>query len=134
MHLRVRFAETDQMGIAHHASYVVWLEAARIEWLRERGINYRDIEAAGISLAVTQVTVDYKCSALFDDVLEITASLSLAKSRLFAFNYTLLRPTDTTLIATATTQHVSVNRAGRPSRLPKTWLEQLSTHVTHSLP
>jgi acyl-CoA thioester hydrolase len=129
MNLRVRFAETDQMGIAHHASYVVWLEAARIEWLRERGLSYRDIEAAGISLAVTQVAVNYKRSALFDDVLEVTASLILAKSRLFAFSYTLLRPADASLIATATTHHVSVNQAGRPSRLPAVWLEQLSKHV-----
>ncbi|MEM7738678.1 MAG: thioesterase family protein, partial [Deinococcota bacterium] len=83
MNLRVRFAETDQMGIAHHASYVIWLEAARIEWLRERDMSYREIEAAGISLAVTKIQDNYKRIALFYVVLEVTPSLTLAKSRLF---------------------------------------------------
>ncbi|MEM7735874.1 MAG: thioesterase family protein [Deinococcota bacterium] len=79
---------------------------------------------------VTKIQVNYKRSALFDDVLEVTPSLTLAKSRLFAFNYTVIRSGDNALIATATTEHVSVNRDGRPSRLPNGWLEHLLKQVT----
>ena len=129
MKLRVRFAETDQMGIAHHSSYVVWLEAARVEWLRERGISYRDIEQSGISLAVTNVTVDYLRSALFDDELTVQAQLVTAKSRLFAFHYEVIRDSDGVTLATASTTHVSVNAQGKPVRLPQQWLEPLSSYL-----
>jgi len=129
MKLRVRFAETDQMGIAHHSSYVIWLEAARVEWLRERGISYRDIEQSGISLAVTNVTVDYLRSALFDDELTVEAQLVTAKSRLFAFHYEVIRDSDGITLATAGTTHVSVNAQGKPTRLPQQWLEPLSSYL-----
>jgi acyl-CoA thioester hydrolase len=127
--LRVRFAETDQMGIAHHSSYVIWLEAARIEWLRERKISYRDIEQGGISLAVTNVTIDYVRSALFDDELTVRAQLVTAKSRLFAFDYEVKRDSDSVTLATARTTHVSVNAQGKPVRLPRQWLEPLSEQL-----
>lgn len=129
MKLRVRFAETDQMGIAHHSSYVIWLEAARVEWLRERGISYRDIEQSGISLAVTNVTVDYLRSALFDDELTVQAQLVTAKSRLFAFYYEVTRASDGVTLATARTTHVSVNAQGKSVRLPRQWLEPLSAYL-----
>ncbi len=129
MKLRVRFAETDQMGIAHHSSYVIWLEAARVEWLRERGISYRDIEQSGISLAVTNVTVDYLRSALFDDELTVQAQLVTAKSRLFAFYYEVTRDSDDVTLATARTTHVSVNAQGKPVRLPQQWLEPLRAYL-----
>lgn len=129
MKLRVRFAETDQMGIAHHSSYVIWLEAARIEWLRERKISYRDIEQGGISLAVTNVTIDYVRSALFDDELTVRAQLVTAKSRLFAFDYEVKRDSDSVTLATARTTHVSVNAQGKPVRLPRQWLEPLSEQL-----
>jgi len=127
--LRVRFAETDQMGIAHHSSYVIWLEAARVEWLRERGISYRDIEQSGISLAVTNVTVDYLRSALFDDELTVQVQLVTAKSRLFAFHYEVIRASDGVTLATAGTTHVSVNTQGKPIRLPQQWLEPLNKYL-----
>lgn len=132
MKLRVRFAETDQMGIAHHSSYVVWLEAARVAWLRERGISYRDIEQSGISLAVTNVTVDYLRSALFDDELTVHTTLVTAKSRLFAFDYHVIRDSDGVTLATASTTHVSVNAQGKPVRLPQQWLEPLSQYLEHA--
>jgi acyl-CoA thioester hydrolase len=125
--LRVRFAETDQMGIAHHSSYVIWLEAARVEWLRERGMSYRDIEQSGVSLAVTNVTIDYLRSALFDDELTIDTQLVDAKSRLFRFRYDITRAN--VRLATAHTTHVSVNAQGKPVRLPRHWLEPLSEQL-----
>ena len=89
MKLRVRFAETDGMGVAHHSAHVVWLEAARVEWLRERGILYSDIEASGTNLAVSSLTIDYRGSARFDDEIHIRTELLEAKSRRFRYRYVL---------------------------------------------
>src|SRR5690625_5733421 len=74
--LRVRFKETDQMGVVHHSEYPVWLEVARIEWLRDRGLSYRELEDSGISLAVSELEVTYRAAARFDDLLEVTTMLS----------------------------------------------------------
>ena len=78
MELRVRFAETDQMGVAHHATYAVWLEAARVEWLRDLGLSYRDLDAQGVSLAVTGLDVRYRRAVRFDDRLRIDVALEEA--------------------------------------------------------
>lgn len=123
MQLRVRFAETDQMGIAHHAAYVVWLEAGRIEWLRGHGLLYRDLEADGVSLAVAAVEVVYRQAAYFDDLIEVRVQLLEARSRRLAFRYTLWRESTTgpALLATARTVHVPTDRRGRAVRLPERW-------------
>jgi acyl-CoA thioester hydrolase len=126
---RVRFAETDQMGIAHHSAYVVWFEAGRVEWLRERGLSYRAIEEAGVSLAVSELQVRYRQAAYFDDELELSTTLLEAKSRRFRFAYRLARPRDGTLLAEAVTVHTPVDRQGRAIRLPAEWLRQLQSHL-----
>jgi hypothetical protein len=71
----VRFAETDQMGVAHHGAYAAWLEVARVEWLRDRGLRLPRLEAQGISLAVSELRVEYRSAARFDDLLRITTWL-----------------------------------------------------------
>lgn len=125
MRLRVRFAETDQMGIAHHSSYVVWMEAARVEWLRDRGISYRQLEEQGVSLAVSEIEVSYRAAVRFDDELEITTQLVEARSRRFRFAYQLARPDAPAQIATGASVHVPTDRQGRAMRLPDVWLRQL---------
>ncbi len=130
MKLRVRFAETDQMGIAHHSSYVVWFEAARVEWLRERGMSYREMEEAGVSLAVSSVAVQYRRSAVFDDELIIDACLNEAKSRRVKYSYKIIRATDQLLIATGESVHIPTDRASRAMRLPEAWLQQLRPHLS----
>lgn len=129
MKLRVRFAETDQMGIAHHSAYVVWLEAARVEWLRERGRSYRELEDSGVSLAVSSLYLYYRRSARFDDELDIHTRLIEARSRRLRFDYRVSRPLDGAVIATAATEHVPSNREGRALRLPQPWLEVLKAHL-----
>jgi acyl-CoA thioester hydrolase len=121
--LRVRFAETDQMGIAHHSAYVVWLEAARVEWLRERGMSYKAWEDEGVSLAVTSIHIDYRSSAAFDDELMIETNLIEAKSRRFRFAYKIIR--DSTKLAEAYTVHSPIDRKGKVIRLPEAWLRGL---------
>lgn len=127
LRLRVRFAETDQMGVAHHSAYVVWLEAARVEWLRERGISYREMEAAGLSLAVSSLGVHYHKSARFDDELLVTPLLTEAKSRRFRFLYRVTL--EGALIATGESVHTPIDRAGRAIRLPEAWLEKIQKHL-----
>lgn len=127
--LRVRFAETDQMGIAHHSAYVVWMEAARVEWLRERGLSYRQLEDEGVSLAVSGLELGYRSAARFDDEVEIETKLVEARSRRFRFNYVLTRPSDSALLASGATVHVPTDESGRAIRLPQEWLAKLTGMV-----
>lgn len=124
--IRVRFAETDQMGIAHHSSYIVWLEAARIEWLRTLGLSYRELEQSGISLAVSEVQVRYRAAAFFDDELLIRTALTGIRSRRCSFSYAVYRPEDENLLATAVTLHTPTDEEGRALRLPDSWLSRLN--------
>lgn len=123
--LRVRFAETDQMGVAHHGAYVAWLEVGRVEWLREHGYSYSELEASGVSLAVADLQLRYRQSALFDDVLTIETRLVAAGSRGCSFAYRVIRSVDGGLLAEARTSHVAVDRSGRTVRLPDGWLRFL---------
>lgn len=117
------------MGVAHHSAYVVWLEAGRVEWLRERGLSYRAIEDEGISLAVSGLQLDYRSAARFDDEIEVDTRLVEARSRRFRFRYELHAIADGTLLAKATTTHTPTDRSGRAIRLPKRWLVELSEEV-----
>lgn len=127
MKLRVRFAETDQMGVAHHSAYIIWFEAARVEWLRARGLDYRRLEDAGISLAVSALSVQYLKSSRFDDELFIAASLTELKSRRARYHYVVYRGDE--MMATGDTLHIPVDKTGRALRLPKVWLGALYPHV-----
>lgn len=125
MKLRVRFAETDQMGIAHHSAYVVWMEAGRVEWLRERGLSYRQLEDEGVSLAVSGLELGYRSAARFDDEVEVETKMVEARSRRFRFTYRLSRVNDSTLLAVGSTVHVPTDESGRAIRLPGEWLGRL---------
>ncbi|HRN18874.1 MAG: thioesterase family protein [Trueperaceae bacterium] len=126
MELRVRFVETDQMGVVHHSAYVPWLEAGRVEWLRERGLSYREMEDGGMSLAVAHVEVSYRAACYFDDLLEVASTLTDVRSRRVGFAYRITRPADAVLIATATTSHVPTGRDGRAMRIPERWLAPMT--------
>jgi acyl-CoA thioester hydrolase len=127
VNLRVRFAETDQMGIAHHSAYVVWFEAARVEWLRARGLDYRRLEEGGVSLAVSAISVQYLKSSRFDDELHVDAVLTELKSRRVRYRYLITREGER--IATGDSLHTPVDARGRVIRLPAVWLEALQTYV-----
>lgn len=117
------------MGVAHHAAYVVWLEAARVEWMRERGLSYRELETSGISMAVAALDLRYRRAAVFDDVLTIDCSLVALRSRYGRFHYRLIGGNGER-VAEATTEHVPTDRRGRAVRLPDPWLASLREHVT----
>lgn len=114
------------MGVAHHSAYVPWLEAGRVEWLRERGLSYREMEDSGLSLAVASVEVAYRAACRFDDLLKVTTVLEGVRSRRVDFSYRVTRPADGALVATGATQHVPTDRSGRAIRLPERWLGPLA--------
>jgi acyl-CoA thioester hydrolase len=122
--VRVRFAETDQMGVAHHSAYVVWFESGRVEWLRERGLSYREFEADGVSLAVSSLTIRYRRAARFDDLLRIETRLVTLRSRGCSFAYVVLSDEGERL-AEGESEHVATDRQGRAVRIPEPWASRL---------
>lgn len=123
--LRVRYAETDQMGVVYHANYFVWFEMGRVELLRSLGHSYRDLEAGGVNLPVIRAECDYRRPARYDDELEVRTTGRLISALRVEFRYELVRVTDDEMLATARTEHVPINRDGRPCRLSQPLREAL---------
>jgi acyl-CoA thioester hydrolase len=124
--VRVRYAETDRMGVVYYANYFVWFEVARTEWLRGTGWSYREMEAEGVSLPVIEARCEYLRPARYDDELEIrTRAARLSPVRL-RFDYELLRDGDPEPCAVGHTIHAALDRAGRPCRLPSRVREMLN--------
>jgi len=121
--LRVRYADTDRMGIVYYGTYPVYLEVGRSEYMRARGFPYRDLEEKGYHLVVTGIEIKYYNPALYDDLLTVRTSVSEVQSRGVVFNYTVLR--DNVTIAVGKTRHLCVTMERKPTRLPPFLLEVL---------
>ena len=130
--VRVRYGETDQMGVAYHAHYLVWCELARTEHMRRLGVRYRDLEERGFKLAVAEASLRYARSAKYDDLLRVTAWLSDVASRKVVFRYRVERAEDGILLCTAETVLVSLDRSNKPTRLPPDALTLMESVVTHA--
>jgi acyl-CoA thioester hydrolase len=117
---RVRYAETDRMGVAYYANYLVWFEIGRAEWLRAHGFSYRGIEDAGVILPVIEAHCEYRQSLHYDDDLRIETRGTLLSAVRLQFHYDIVRAEDGVVAAAGHTIHASVNRTGRPCRLPDT--------------
>jgi acyl-CoA thioester hydrolase len=116
--VRVRYAETDKMGVVYYAHYLVWFEIGRTEWLRDTGWTYLAMEAEGFGLPVIEAQCHYKTSARYDDELQIETAARLVTPIRLAFDYRVLRPADGQTVATGYTVHATIDRSGRPVRLP----------------
>lgn len=116
--VRVRYAETDQMGVAYYAHYFAWFEVGRCELLRTAGATYRDLEAQGILLPVIEAHCRYLQPGRYDDELEVRTTGRLASPARVAFDYEIVRRADGARLATGRTVHAAVTPAGRPCRLP----------------
>jgi acyl-CoA thioester hydrolase len=116
--LRVRYAETDRMGIVYYANYLVWCEVGRVEFMRSLGGSYADLEAEGYGLAVAEATVRYLAPARFDDQVRIETSLVAVRSRAVTFDYVISHAETGIRLATAHTALVSIDSSGRPTALP----------------
>ncbi|TMI88169.1 MAG: acyl-CoA thioesterase [Bacillati bacterium ANGP1] len=117
--VRVRYAETDQMGVAHHASYLVWFEAGRTELIRASGHSYAQIEKDGWWLVVVEARCRYLRPARYDDVLTIRTRLAALGGATLEFGYQAVRKEDGALLAEGATVHAAVDRMGRPRRIPQ---------------
>lgn len=116
--VRVRYAETDAMSVVYYANYLVWFEVGRTDLLRDAGWSYRDLEADGYWLPVLEANCLYRQSARYDDELDIRTGGTLLSPVRVKFMYEVVRPADQVLLATGYTIHASIDRGGRPCRLP----------------
>ena len=116
--LRVRYAETDAMGIAHHASYVVWFEAGRTDYIRQRGKSYADLEAEGFRLVVAELGARFLAPAVFDEEVVVRTRLKSLRSRTLTFAYEVLRKTTGEKLATGYTTHICTDHQGRVRLIP----------------
>jgi acyl-CoA thioester hydrolase len=116
--VRVNYSETDQMGVVYHARYLVWLDIARTEHLRLAGMSYRDLEAAGLRLAVSDLSVRYRQPARYDDLIRIRCWVRDLPSRRIDFGYAIERAEDDRLLATAFTSLLALDPELRFTRLP----------------
>lgn len=121
--LRARFAETDAMGIVHHASYLAWLEEARVAYLRDLGHPYLELRESGIDFAVLEAFLRYLQPVRFDDVVQIHLVVAAVTRATFQLGYLL--SVGGVATTTAVTVHGAVDPTGRPARLP-TWLKALA--------
>ncbi|MCH2387894.1 MAG: acyl-CoA thioesterase [Opitutales bacterium] len=122
--IEVRYAETDMMGIAHHASYLPWLEIARGNLLKERGISYAKLEESGIMLPVVEIKMNYRRPATYDDIVTIN---SVIKERPFAkiqIDYELQK--EDQIIADGYSVHAFINQSGQPIKAPRIIKETLA--------
>jgi acyl-CoA thioester hydrolase len=122
--LRVRYADTDQMGIVYYAKYLEYFEVARTELLRELGLPYRTLEEEGVALPVADASLKYFKGAVYDDELLVTATIVPANSPRLPITYKVIRGSDDTLLAEGTTTLVFTDiKTWRPVRPPKRYLE-----------
>src|SRR5438552_6819666 len=121
---RVRYAETDAMGIAHHSSYVIWFEMGRTEFMRAHGFTYRSLEEMGVLLPVLELDVRYMQAAKYDDELRISTWLDEFSRTRIKLAYSITRTSDERLLAEGYTLHTYAGPDGRPLRIthhPEAW-------------
>jgi len=121
--IRVRYAETDRMGLLHHANYLVYFEQARTDFLRAHGKNYKDIEDAGFYLVVSKLEVKYKSPAYYDDLLTIRTTVTRTSPVRLEHKYEVFRP-DGTLVAEGMTTLACVDTTGKIQPMPD-WLSEM---------
>ncbi|WP_366922832.1 acyl-CoA thioesterase [Metallumcola ferriviriculae] len=126
--LRVRYQETDQMGVVYHTNYLIWCEMARTELLRGTGMTYRAMEEDGIYLPVVEANCRYKFPAVYDDEVIVKASIVRITGVRLDFHYQIIRKEDGSLLAEAATYHAFANEGGSPLNIKKKapqWWERL---------
>jgi acyl-CoA thioester hydrolase len=131
--VRVRYAETDQMGVVYHANYLVWFEVGRVELMRQRGLNYKLLEQEeGCWIAVVEVTARYKAPAKYDDELIVETTVKSVRGPVIRFGYRILRVEDGLLLCEGETIHVALGRDMKRRRVPKKYAEILGAAASHA--
>jgi acyl-CoA thioester hydrolase len=118
--VRVRYAETDQMGVVYHANYLIWFEVGRVELMRALGIEYKRMETEDdCHIVVVDVHCRYHASARYDEVILVRTRISESRNRTIRFSYEIFRNSDQALLAVGETQHVICGSNGKPKLLPE---------------
>lgn len=120
--LRVRYAETDQMGVVYHSNFIIWMEVGRVELLRSLGFTYREMEQDGYHLPVAEIKCRYKAPAKYDDVILIRTKIVNLRGYLIHFVYEILRDEDGTLLAEGESVHIVVGPYMQKSPLPEKYM------------
>ena len=121
--LRVRYAETDQMGVVYHANHFIWFEVGRVEFLRQLGISYRDMEQNDrCSMAVVDARCRYRAAARYDDEIIVRTQLKNVRESLVHFGYELLRASDGVLLAEGETTHLAINGEMKVRAIPENYM------------
>jgi acyl-CoA thioester hydrolase len=121
--IRVRYAETDQMGVVYHANHFVWFEVGRVEFLRQLGFSYKDMEQEdGCHIAVVEARCRYKAPARYDDEVIVRTQLKNVRESLVHFGYQLVRATDGLLLAEGETTHVVIDREMKKTAIPDKYM------------
>ena len=124
--IRVRYAETDKMGIVHHSNYLIWFEAGRSDFCRARGFSYKEMEEKDDALlVVAESYCRYKSPAFYEDVLLIRTQVAEIRSRSIRFIYEIVRPSDSALIAEGETLHLVTDREKKVRTLPDLYRRHL---------
>jgi acyl-CoA thioester hydrolase len=124
--IRVRYAETDQMGVAYYANYLVWFEVGRSEFYRKRGFRYVDLEALGHKIVVTEAHCRYRNSARYDETVIVRTRLKGINKRMVTFGYQILREDQKEVIAEGETRHIWVDSQGKTKSLPEKFMISLT--------
>jgi len=125
--VRVRYAETDQMGVVYHANYLVWFEVGRVEFIRQLGLDYKSMEREdGCGIAVVQVDARFRAPARYDDELVIETRLLAARGPVVRFGYRILRVEDGVLLCEGETGHVVVGKDMKKCALPQRYAERFA--------
>ena len=131
--VRVRYAETDKMGIVHHSNYLVWFEFARSEFCRARGFSYKEMEEKDNALmVVAEVYCRYKSPAFYEDVLTLRTKVAEIRSRSLRFIYEIYRGEDKTLLAEGETLHLVTDENKKVRTLPEIYREKLLAEIDDS--
>jgi acyl-CoA thioester hydrolase len=115
---RVIYGDTDQAGMVYHANYLRWFEAARCEYLRERGMSYTEMNAAGVHFPVVEATLRYRRPARFEDLLQVTAWVSEVRGATLGFEYEIRRAGEEEVLVEGSTTHACTDDTGKPRRIP----------------
>ncbi len=130
--LGVRYAETDQMGVAHHAAYIPWLEEARIAAMKAIGVSYRELERCGIMMPVIDLNIQYKRGLQFDDAVTVQTELAVLGPSRLAFQYRVLGPGQRLHAEARVVVAACSTDGGRPTRLPPELLAVLQEACVHA--
>ena len=129
--VRVRYAETDQMGVVYHANYLIWFEVGRVELIRALGIEYKRMEIEDdCHIVVADAHCRYHHSAKYDEVLRIRTRIAESRNRIVKFSYEVIRDVDGRVLANGETTHVICGSNGRPKTLPKKYETVFSSIAT----